>query len=289
MLSRELQGKIFDAQRNELTEHIVYKKLSAIVKDKEQAEILEKISREELNHYGMFKAFTQKDADPKKFKAFIYVFISRVFGLNFGLKLMENGECLAQDAYAGLKTALPEIEKTVEEEKKHESALLALINEDHLKYVSSIVLGLNDALIEFTASLAGYTLALQHARLIGIVGLITGVAASTSMAASEYLSVKHEETGKDPVKASIYTGVAYVIVVTLLVLPYFLFKNVLFNLGLVVTISLLVILIFTFYISTAKGLDFRKRFLEMAGLSLVTAVLTFFIGLAIRKIFGVEV
>jgi VIT1/CCC1 family predicted Fe2+/Mn2+ transporter len=289
MRDSELRKKVFDAQRNELTEHIVYKKLAAIVKDKEQAEILEKISREELDHYGMFKAFTQKDVDPKRFKVFIYVFISKVFGLNFGLKLMENGECLAQDAYAGLKTALPGIEKTVEDEKKHESALLALINEDHLKYVSSIVLGLNDALIEFTASLAGYTLALQHARLIGIVGLITGIAASTSMAASEYLSVKHEETEKDPVKASIYTGVAYVIVVTLLVLPYFLFKNVLFNLGLVVSISLLVILIFTFYISTAKGLNFKKRFLEMAGLSLVTAVLTFFIGLAIRKIFGVEV
>ncbi len=289
MLDRDLQEKVLDAQRNELSEHIVYKKLAAIIKNKEQAEILERISREELDHYGMFKAFTQKDVGPKKLKVFIYVFISRIFGLNFGLKLMENGECLAQDAYAALKTALPDIEKTVEEERKHETALLGLIDEDHLKYASSLVLGLNDALIEFTASLAGYTLALQHAKLIGMVGLITGVAASTSMAASEYLSVKHEETGKDPLKAGVYTGIAYVIVVTLLVLPYFLFKNVLFNLGLVIVTALLVILIFTFYISTAKGLNFRKRFLEMAGLSLVTAVLTFFIGLAIRKIFGVEV
>ncbi len=289
MPDRGLREKILDAQRNELTEYIVYKKLAAIVKNKAQAEVLEKISREELDHYGMFKAFTQKDAAPKKFKVFIYVFISKILGLNFGLKLMENGECLAQDAYAGLGEALPGIEKTVEDERKHESALISLIDEDRLKYVSSIVLGLNDALIEFTASLAGYTLALQRARLIGIVALITGIAASTSMAASEYLAVKHEETKKDPVKASIYTGIAYVIVVTLLVAPYFLFKNVIFNLGLVVVTALLVILIFTFYISTAKGLDFRKRFLEMAGLSLATAVVTFFIGLAIRKIFGVEV
>ncbi|MDD4879063.1 MAG: VIT1/CCC1 family protein [Candidatus Omnitrophica bacterium] len=289
MLNRELQEKVFDAQRNELTESIVYKKLAAIVKDKRQADILEKISREELDHYGMFKAFTRKDAPPKKFKVFIYVFISRIFGLSFGLKLMENGECLAQDAYAGLKEALPEIGKTVEEEKEHEAALLKLIDEDRLKYVSSVVLGLNDALIEFAASLAGYTLALQHSKLIGIVGLITGVAASASMAASEYLSVKHEETGKDPVKASIYTGVAYIIVVTLLVLPYFLFKNVFLDLGLVICTVLLVIFIFTFYVSTAKGLDFRKRFLEMAGISLVTASITFLIGLAIRNIFKVEV
>ncbi len=289
MPDRGLREKILDAQKNELTEHIVYKKLAAAVKNKAQAEVLEKISREELDHYELFKAFTKKDVDPKNFKVFIYVFISKVLGLNFGLKLMENGECLAQDVYTGLKTALPGIEKTIEDEQKHESALLALVNEDRLKYASSVVLGLNDALIEFTASLAGYTLALQHARLIGIVGLITGIAASTSMAASEYLSVKHEETGKEPIKASIYTGVAYVIVVTLMVLPYFLFDNVFINLGLVVAVSLLVILVFTFYISTAKGLDFRKRFLEMAGLSLATAALTFLIGLAIRKIFGFDV
>jgi len=59
-----------------------------------------------------------------------------------------------------------------------------------------------------------------------------------------------------------------------------------FCLGLVITITLMIILIFTYYISVAKGLDFRKRFLEMASLSLGTAVVTFFIGYAVRQVFG---
>jgi VIT1/CCC1 family predicted Fe2+/Mn2+ transporter len=47
--------------------------------------------------------------------------------------------------------------------------------------------------------------------------------------------------------------------------------------------------VFTFYISVAKNLNFKKRFIEMAGLSLSIAAITFFIGMAIRKIFGVEI
>ena len=59
-----------------------------------------------------------------------------------------------------------------------------------------MVLGLNDALVEFTGALAGYTFALQNTLLVAMTGLITGVAASLSMATSEYLSTKSEENAK---------------------------------------------------------------------------------------------
>jgi len=288
MLTADLKEKLLRAQRNEITEHIVYEKLSHSAKLKEHAEILEKISREELAHCEFFKSITGEEASPDKFKIILFVLISKIFGLNFGLKLMEYGEDGAQGIYAKLREQLPAIEDIVAKEREHENALLALIDEDHLKYISSVVLGLNDALVEFTASLAGFTLALQNARLIGIVGLITGIAASTSMAASEYLSTKQEETNKNPLKASIYTGIAYIVTVTLLVAPYFLFSNVFFNLTLVIIAALVIIFIFTFYMSTVKGFVFRDKFMEMAGLSLSIAAVTFFIGLAIRKIFGVD-
>jgi VIT1/CCC1 family predicted Fe2+/Mn2+ transporter len=66
-------------------------------------------------------------------------------------------------------------------------------------------------------------------------------------------------------------------------------KNIFFGLGLTVAAALIVILAFTYYISVAKGLDFKKRFAEMAGLSLSIAAFTFFIGLGIRKVFGVDI
>ncbi|MFA5008162.1 MAG: VIT1/CCC1 transporter family protein [Candidatus Omnitrophota bacterium] len=289
MLTQDLKEKVLKAQRNEFTEHIIYKKLASVVKDQAQSAILERISGEELRHYEFFKTITNQDCLPDRLKISIYVFVSRVFGLNFGLKLMENGEDLAQGAYDKLEEISPQIDSIIKDEEKHESELIDLINEERLKYVSSIVLGLNDALVELTGALAGFTLALQNTKLIAIIGLITGIAASMSMAASEYLSTKHEETDKTPLKACIYTGITYVGTVLFLILPYLFFKNIFVCLSITVTNALLLILIFTFYTSVAKGLSFKKRFLEMAGISLGIAVINFFIGFAIRKIFGVEV
>lgn len=289
-MDEKLKEKIFDAQKGEMTEHIIYKQLASIVKSAEHAAVLNRISAEELVHYELFKDITCKDAQPDRFKIFFYVFVCRLFGLNFGLKLMESGEDLAQDRYAGdLKDVSPKLKQLVEDENRHENELISMINEERLKYVSSMVLGLNDALVELSGALVGFTLALQKTGLVAIVGLITGIAASLSMAASEYLSTKQEETDKNPLKASVYTGLTYIGAVVLLVTPYFLIQNIFVCLGLVIFIMLLLIFIFTFYISVSKGLNFRKRFLEMAGISLGVAVINFSIGLLIRNVFGIEV
>jgi VIT1/CCC1 family predicted Fe2+/Mn2+ transporter len=53
--------------------------------------------------------------------------------------------------------------------------------------------------------------------------------------------------------------------------------------------ALLVILGFTGYIAIAKNLSFRKRFTEMAGLSLSVALISFLIGFVVRAIIGVAV
>lgn len=289
MIDERLKAKILVAQQNEITEHIIYRRLASAVKVKEHKEVLEKISKEELRHYDFFKDITGQEVSADRFKIFIYVFISRVFGLNFGLRLMEGAEELAQDVYSRLREASPKIEEIIRDENEHEYKLIDLIDEERLKYVSSMVLGLNDALVELTGALVGFTLALQNTRLVAIVGLITGIAASMSMAASEYLSTKQEDTEKNPLKASIYTGFTYIGTVILLVLPYFLFKNIFISLSFVIVNALLVVLIFTFYISVAKNLSFKKRFLEMAGLSLSIAAINFGIGLIIRKVFGIDI
>lgn len=284
-----IKQKIFKAQINEITDHVVYKKLAAIVKSREHAQVLERIAADELKHYGIFKEITGKQPQPRRAKIFIYVFISRIFGLNFGLRLMERGEDLAQETYPQVKELSTQIEAVIQDENRHEIELLSMINEENLKYISSMVLGLNDALVELTGALAGFTLAIQNTKIIGTVGLITGIAASMSMAASEYLSAKQEDAGKNPLKASLYTGTAYVCTVLLLIIPYLLFKNIFFCLGITICVALIVILAFTFYMSVAKGLDFKKRFMEMALLSLSIAAINFVIGLIIRNTFGVEI
>ncbi|MBS7638014.1 VIT1/CCC1 transporter family protein [Candidatus Bathyarchaeota archaeon] len=288
-ISRDLMEKILRAQKNEITEHFIYGKLSKQVKDVRHLEILVDISRDEMNHYNILRDITKMDVGVDKFKMYFYFLISRFFGLNFGLKLMERGEDFAQDAYEKIKEISPKVEDIIRDENKHEREIISFIDEEHLKYISSMVLGLNDALVELSGALIGFTLALQDPFMVGIVGLITGIAASMSMATSEFLSTKHEESDKNPLKASLYTGLAYIFTVLLLSSPYLLIKELYFCMGLVILNSMLLILIFTFYISIAKGMNFRKRFLEMAAISLGVAIINFFIGLGIRNLFGLGV
>jgi VIT1/CCC1 family predicted Fe2+/Mn2+ transporter len=119
--------------------------------------------------------------------------------------------------------------------------------------------------------------------------LITGIAASLSMAASEYLATRSEETEKHPVRAAIYTGIAYIITVILLVLPYLLIQNYIVDLVITLTVAVLIIAVFNYYISVAKDEPFRPRFLEMGGLSLGVATFSFIIGYFIRLWLDVEI
>ncbi|MBU1121434.1 MAG: VIT1/CCC1 transporter family protein [Candidatus Omnitrophota bacterium] len=289
MNDKQLKNKILELQRSEITEHIIYKKLAAVIKEDNNKKVLEKISADELRHYDFWKGLSGKDVKPDSFKIGFYVAAARILGLTFAIKLMERGEVNAQQVYSKLIPVYPEVGNIIRDEGEHEQQLINLLDEERLQYVSSMVLGLNDALVELTGALAGFTLALQNTRLVAIVGLITGIAASMSMAAAEYLSIKQEKTDKSPLKASAYTGAAYVLTVLFLIFPYLIFTNIFVCLGLVVVNALLVILLFTFYISVAKDVSFKKRFLEMAGISVGIAAINFFIGLLIRNVFGIEV
>jgi VIT1/CCC1 family predicted Fe2+/Mn2+ transporter len=285
----QIQKTLETYQQIEITEYHIYKNLAKLVKHDENREVLEQIAEDELRHAQDWQQYTQRDIKPDRWDIFKYTLISRIFGFTFGIKLMERGEEKAQANYALLRDQIPEIDNWIDEEEIHEQKLLAMLDEERLRYVGSVVLGLNDALVELTGALAGLTLALRDVKLIALSGLITGIAASLSMAASEYLSTRTEETQKQPVRAAIYTGVAYVITVMLLVLPYLLIPNYILDLVITLTIAVLIIAVFNYYVSVAKDEPFRSRFLEMAGLSLGVATLSFIIGYFIRQWLGIDV
>jgi VIT1/CCC1 family predicted Fe2+/Mn2+ transporter len=288
-LDKETERIVLAAQRNEITEHFIYQKLAKSIRDPHNRDILTRIADDELQHYNYWKGLTQQEVRQARWKIWAYYLISRIFGITFGIKLMERGEGYAQVVYRDISAFVPDAEGIAEDEDEHEKQLISLIDEERLTYIGSMVLGLNDALVELTGALAGLTLALQNTRLIAMTGFITGIAASLSMAASEYLSTKSEEGSQDPLKASLYTGSAYVLTVLFLIFPYLLFMNYYFCLGFTLFNAILVILIFTFYISIAKEIPFWERFIEMASISLGIAALTFIIGLLVRMFLNVEI
>lgn len=287
MVNDQIRKQILKFQRDEITEYYIYQRLAKKTSGN-NAEILNKIAEDELKHYNQWKEISETDVKPSTFSIFKYVLIARIMGLTFAMKMMESGEENAIDVYTEISKTLPVAKEIYREEVEHEQMLLDMIDEEKIDYIGSMVLGLNDALVELTGALAGFTLALQDTKTIGVAGLITGIAASLSMGASEYLAKKSEENIKDPLKASFYTGIAYVFTVIFLIIPYFLFANYFVALGITLFNAVVVIYFFTFFVSVVKSQNFKRLFLEMLGISFGVAIISFIIGWIARSVFQIE-
>ena len=288
-ISPEVRQQLIFAQREEITEYHIYRKLAEQTKDAENQKVLKQIAADELKHYKMWAAYTNKEVSPSYWEIKKYYWISRIFGLTFGLKLMEKGEEKAQINYDLIASEVPEAKEVSDDENKHEKELLELIEEEHLKYMGSIVLGLNDALVEILGTLAGLTFALQNTKLVALAGIVTGIAGALSMSSSEYLSNKAEGKEDLAIKSSIFTGIAYVIAVIFLVAPYLIFASPFIALLVALFDSILIVFLFTYYISVANDQPFRKRFTEMVVLSTVVGLISFGLGYLVRILFGIEV
>jgi len=288
-LSKEILEVIKRAQKNEITEYHVYSMLARHIKDPANASVLRNIAEDEKKHYNFWMRFTGIDQSPSRMTILKYYWIARIFGITFGIKLMEKNEEKAEEVYGKVAGIIPEAMAIAAEEDSHEHQLIALIKEEKLQYVGSVVLGLNDALVELTGSLAGFTFALQNNRIIALAGLITGIAAAFSMAASEYLSNKAENAGEKAGKAALYTGIAYIFTVLLLILPFLLLSTPIISLIITLTTAVIIIWLFNYYLSVATDIPFRKRFLEMTFVSLGVAALSFGIGFALKTLMGIDI
>ena len=277
-------------QQNELDESVIYKKIAKFAKGEKNKEVLNRLSDEERAHYEIWKKYTGKQLKVNKLKVFKYSFLAKVLGFTFAVKLMEKGEEGAQDEYALIADEVEESVHIRAQEHEHEQALLEMLDEERLQYVGSMVLGMNDALVELTGSLAGFTFALANTRLIALSGLIIGISATFSMASSEFLSARSEGRN-DALKSCSYTGIAYLITVILLILPYLLLETTQYILALILMLAVVILIIagFTYYISVAKGERFTPRFLEMSLISVAVAVLSFFVGIATKHFLGVDI
>ena len=285
----ELIKDLIRFQRNEITEYHVYLNLSKKQKGK-NAEILRKIAEDERGHYEILKKRTGKEVKPSGWRLFWYTILSYIFGLTFTLKAMEMGEKVAQENYERLEKEFPEIARIVKDEERHEMELIDMIDEERIGYISSMVLGLNDAIVELTGTLAGLTLALRNSKIVGLAGLITGISAALSMAVSEYLSQKAEtDEGRSPLKAAIYTGIAYIVVVAMLVTPFFLIPNPFIALSAAIGAVILVIGAFTYFVAVVKEQKYSSLFFEMLFLSMGVMIVAFVIGILARKFLGIEV
>ncbi len=277
-------------QREEETGRIVYQFLADRERNMENKRILQRITDDEREHARVWGGYTGLPGRPYAFRVILYKILAVLLGFTFVLKRMEKDEELTTAEYDALAADIPEMAKFARQEEAHEAQLHEMLDEERLQYVGAMVLGLNDALVELTGTIAGLTFALANNRLVALAGIITGISATLSMAASNYLA-ERADGNPNAFKSCVYTGIAYSITVVCLVLPYIVFPSDMYLSALITMLCIVIAIIFFFnyYISVAKSLPFWRRFGEMACISLGVALISFCIGLAAKSLLGVDV
>ena len=289
MLTEETKKYFRRFQQEELNDAAVYQRISRMVKSEQEKEKLTAIARDEIRHARVFAKHTGLTLRPNRFMVFCFTLLARLLGYTFVIKVMEKRENTTILKYQVDRWQQADLKSILEDELLHEQELIAMLDEERLHYVSDIVLGMNDALVELTGAMAGYTLAMRNTQVIAMAGLITGISATLSMASSGYLASK-EDGSKNAGKSALYTGTSYLITVVLLVLPYLLLPATAYMPALAITLvtALAIIAGFNYYTKVTKERPFKKSFFTMAAISLGVALISFGVGILVKNVLGID-
>jgi len=283
-------NKALKQQQNEIDDFTIYSMLSISDKSEANQVIFRKIAKEEQGHYTYLKTYTHQELQPRRYVVLFYLLLSKIVGISFTLKFLEKREEGAKAFYQELIKIDSKAKEIYEQEIHHEIELIDMLHDKKLLYAGAIVLGMNDALVELTGTLSGIALAFDKSVVVGVTGLIMGIAASLSMAGSAYLESK-ENVGDDvnPLTYSLYTGISYIVTTAILVAPFFMFAKISIAMMWMFGAALLTILLYNFYISVAKDLSFWKRVREMSFITFGVALISFGIGYVVKHYFGIEI
>lgn len=278
-----MENEILNFQRREITEHVIYKKMADSTKNERDKRLLNIISRDEMNHYNFWKNISHRDIKPNIIEIYFLLFVTKILGYVFIMRLFINREREAQERYGRIIKVFPNLNNILKDEKKHERHLTSILNKYHLKYLDSVFIGLDDAVIELFGLLIGLIIVLNDKFIIILVGIITTISTSVRAGASQYLETEIEVRGhKNPIIAFFYTFLGFFIAATVLIFPFIIFSNIYLSAAIMLFNSFILILFFSYYFSVLKNLSFRKKFKDIIIISYGVALLTFIISLFIK-------
>ncbi len=279
---------------DEYTDYYVYKRLAETENRDDLREILERFASQEYRHYKFWSRLAGDcSKDVGKPRVAHLRILRKLLGLTFVAKYLEKHEKEVVSEYRRFLGKLEEplrgeLESIIRDEEEHESFLLSSLNENVVKYLGFIVLGLADAIVEITGVHAGFLGATTKTLIAGIAGLIVGVSAAISMAGAAYLQAKAGETDTHPGKSAAITGVSYMLAVIILALPYFVFVHQLVAFIVSVIFAVVMVAVFTFYGSVINDTDFSSDLAKNMGILFGTAFTAYIVGEALGSYFGIQ-
>jgi VIT1/CCC1 family predicted Fe2+/Mn2+ transporter len=177
----------------------------------------------------------------------------------------------------------------VEDERDHEKAFAMKVESSAVRYISFVVLGLADALVEISGIHAGWLGLFEKTEIAGLAGVIAGGAASLAMASAAFAQAKQGFQGSARLSA-IYTGVSYFITAIILATPYFLTSSMLLALATSLTLAVVILAITTWYSIVISQKAFLKDFVEILSILFATTIIVFLLGYFVSVEFpGVKV
>ena len=279
--------------RDELTDYTVYNRLAS-KKDSASSGVFAKLSEMEHTHFEFWSKYTNgQTIRPKMMVVYFVLVMRRILGDSFTIKFLEHRETSTVGKYEALRPSVPKedlefFDQMVEDEKGHETSFASEVEEQYVKYIAFIILGLSDALVEIAGIHAGSLGIYSSTKLSGLAGIVAGAAASIAMASAAYAQAKQGFEGS-PSLAAAYTGGSYFACAVCLALPYFLTHVMVLAISSSVAVGIGIIAFVSWYNSIMSGAVLRREFLQFAGIMLGATVALFVFGLVIRAVFGITI
>ncbi len=293
-MSPELSRVAVESVIDEYTHHTVYSTLARREKNPEFKQTLEGLAESERVHLELWKRYSP-DYVPHvgRLKLDIILFIRIFLGLTFTLKFLERHEDSVIRRYRSVEHLIPAADKRLfdsmlDDEEHHENSLMGGVRENRVKYISFVVLGLADAVVEISGIHAGALGVFDRTELAGLSGVVAGMAASIAMASAAYAQAKQGLQGSAKWGA-VYTGVSYMFTAIFLALPYFLTGSMLLALGISVTVGVGLVAMLTYYDTIISSRGFARAFAELAGIILGASLALFVAGTVLRQVFGIVI
>ncbi|MDA4126972.1 MAG: VIT1/CCC1 family protein [Thaumarchaeota archaeon] len=280
----------------EFSDHALYDRLAKTVqKDSPFADVLKQLSATELEHYEFWRKYVPgKEPRLAKLKLYWVLFLRRFFGLTFATRYLDRHEGDVVKEYGSVAHLIPVSDKNafdqmVADEKEHENAFAQKIESSTISYISFVVLGLADALVEISGIHAGSLGFYDRTEIAGLAGVIAGAAASMAMASAAFAQAKQGFKGSARLSAA-YTGVSYFITAIVLATPYFLTTNMIYALSSSLSLAVLILVLTTYYSTVIQSRPFSRDFLEILAILFGATIVLYAFGSLVRvEIPGIKV
>jgi VIT1/CCC1 family predicted Fe2+/Mn2+ transporter len=294
MSSLNLADFAYESAADEFTDYIVYKKLSGLGFEKRHrfSGTLKKMSAMEYGHYRFWMKYCpNQKIKISNLKVYLIIFLRLALGVTFAVKFLERNEMSTIKKYKDVARKIPQkdqaqFKRIIADEVGHENEFVKQFDEPHIRYISFIVLGLADALVEIAGIHAGSLGIYDKTELAGLAGIIAGAAASIAMASAAYAQAKTGFKGSATLSA-IYTGISYFFTALILATPYFLTNVMIYALTASLIFAVLLTAFISFYGSVISGGAFWKDFIEITSIVFGATVALYLIGIAIGYLTGI--